>query len=78
MHLYTLGYNEKGIPELNEFAAHDTDEENGVEISFAFVWNCRSTLFFVMFGTKMFVPFAKIIGLQLVGQILTTHIQSCL
>ena len=35
MHLYTLGYNEKGIPELNEFAAHDTDEENGVEISFA-------------------------------------------
>ena len=35
MHLYTLGYNENNIPELNEFAAHDTDEENGVEISFA-------------------------------------------
>ena len=35
MHLYTLGYNENGIPELNEFAAHDTDEENGVEISFS-------------------------------------------
>ena len=35
MHLYTLGYNENNIPELNEFAAHETDEENGVEISFA-------------------------------------------
>ena len=30
MHLYTLGYNENNIPELNEFAAHETDEENGV------------------------------------------------
>ena len=35
MNLYTLGYNEHGIPELNEFAEYDTDEENGVEISFA-------------------------------------------
>jgi len=35
MNLYTLGYNENGIPELNEFAEYDTDEENGVEISFA-------------------------------------------
>lgn len=35
MNLYTLGYNEHGIPELNEFAEYDTDEENGVEISFS-------------------------------------------
>ena len=35
MNLYTLGYNEDGIPELNEFAEYDTDEENGVEISFS-------------------------------------------
>ena len=35
MNLYTLGYNENGIPELNEFAEYDTDEEDGVEISFS-------------------------------------------
>ena len=35
MNLYTLGYNEHGIPELNEFAEYDTDEEDGVEISFS-------------------------------------------
>ena len=33
--LYTLGYNENGIPELNEFSECSTDEEDGVEISFA-------------------------------------------
>jgi hypothetical protein len=35
MTLYTLGYNENSIPELNEFASYETSEENGVEISFS-------------------------------------------
>jgi hypothetical protein len=35
MTLYTLGYNEHSIPELNEFASYETSEENGVEISFS-------------------------------------------
>lgn len=35
MSMYSLGYNEKGIPELNEFGDYPTDDENGVEVSFA-------------------------------------------
>ena len=35
MSMYSLGYNESGIPELNEFGDYPTDEEDGVEVSFA-------------------------------------------
>lgn len=35
MTMYTLAYNEAGTPELNTYGSWDTDEENGVEISFS-------------------------------------------
>jgi len=35
MTMYSLVKNEEGVPELNEFGDYDTDEENGVEISFS-------------------------------------------
>ena len=35
MTMYSLVKNEEGVPELNEFGDYDTDESNGVEISFA-------------------------------------------
>ena len=35
MSMYSLGYNERGIPELNEFGDYPTEDPNGVEVSFA-------------------------------------------
>tara|TARA_R110000796_G_scaffold74139_2_gene166519 strand:+ start:4645 stop:6720 length:2076 start_codon:yes stop_codon:yes gene_type:complete len=35
MTMYALVKNEEGVPELNEFGSWDTDEDTGVEISFA-------------------------------------------
>jgi len=35
MTMYSLVKNEEGVPELNEFGDYETDEENGVEISFS-------------------------------------------
>lgn len=35
MRMYSMGYNEKDIPEINQFAEYETDEPNGVEVSFA-------------------------------------------
>ena len=35
MTMYALVKNEEGVPELNEFGDHETDEEDGVEISFS-------------------------------------------
>ena len=35
MRMYTLCYNEDGIPELNVYGEYETEEPNGVEISFA-------------------------------------------
>ena len=35
MSMYSLGYNERGIPELNEFGDYSTEEPNGVEVSFS-------------------------------------------
>ena len=35
MTMYALVKNEEGVPELNEFGSWDTEEDNGVEISFS-------------------------------------------
>jgi len=35
MRMYTVCYDEVGIPELNVYSEYPTDEENGVEVSFA-------------------------------------------